>query len=117
MSATALWAARADYAASGSQVVSGGAARGPCPALVPVCKSLGSHRRRPEIPLAEMTAEADELCTLGRGFDALSADLESEGIAKAHYRTHYRGIVRVVGDAIDKGPVDLQRGDREALQI
>ena len=72
------------------------------------------ERRREQVALAAVAAELAEALQLGLVLDALGDRDEAEAAAELHERGDQR-VVGVAGG--DEGAVDLQRVDRELLQV
>src|SRR4029079_16422694 len=94
--------------------------------LTPRCRSVRAEQRRElvrgygraEVVTLHLVARAfaQERLLLGR-LDAFGDDRQAQGLTHRDDRLGNRAIFRVARDLADEGAVDLQRVDREALQM
>src|SRR3989475_4797180 len=78
---------------------------------------LGRRRNREVIALDLVAAVCGEQLELLLCFHALGNDLELETVREADDRERDHRVFRVRGDVADEGVVDLERVDRETLQV
>src|SRR5882762_10484653 len=78
---------------------------------------LRCRRYREVIALDLVAAVRGEQLELLLRFHALSHDLEFEAVREADDRERDHGVLRVGGDVANEGVVDLERIDRETLQV
>ena len=57
--------------------------------LQPVTQLLDGHRPRQDVPLRRVTSQGPQDLPDDIRLDALSDDVEAQGVAKIHYRTHH----------------------------
>src|SRR5438552_4393497 len=78
---------------------------------------LGCRRNREVIALDLVAAVRGEQLELLLRFHALGHDLEFEAVREADDRERDHRVLRVGGDVANEGVVDLERVDRETLQV
>ena len=78
---------------------------------------LVRHRRAEEVSLKFSTAGSREQCALRLGFHAFGDNAQSQAIGHGDDRPDQRRIACVGFKIAHKGLVDLERGERKALEI
>ena len=70
-----------------------------------------------QVALRELATERAELGELLRRLDSLGDRAQAERVGEAHDRGADRGVLGLAPEPVDERPVDLQRLDREPLQV
>src|SRR5690606_13837799 len=78
-----------------------------------------ARRQRPgeQVTLHLVAAVAAQQLELTARFDPLGDHLEAQALGERDDRLGDRGVVRIGGDVLDERLVDLERLDREALEV
>ena len=77
----------------------------------------GRQRAAHQEPLHQVAALAAQELQLLEALDALGHDLQVEVVAEADDGAHDGGILGVHREVVDEGAVDLERVEREALEV
>src|SRR5713226_9885340 len=85
--------------------------------LMQSCQFDRRQRPRKVIPLDLVTAVRAQEFQLLLGFDAFGNNLLLQAMRHTDDGDRNRSVIRIGGDVTDEGEVDLERIDREALEI